>query len=548
MQLNIYTSLTKKPDSIACVYSRGFKKIEKAVGKINDKEGKTIETLKKTAILLMIITILSKVSGFARDITLSYFYGATSVSDAYIISITITSVLFSLIIMGISTAYIPMYKKVEHESGHKSAAFFTNNLITTVLLITSVVIGIGQFFAHSIVKLFAMGFDGETLETAVFFTRIGLVGIYFTSLTQLFTSFLQLKGKFTIPAMIGLPFNIIIIIAILISAQLDIVILALGTVLAALVQLLFLMPTLYKTNFRYVPTVNFRDKNIKKMAVIVFPIMIGISIDQINLMVDKTIASTITEGGISALMYSSRLNDFVQGIFVLSFVTVMFPLISNMAAQKNTPALKKSISTVISSVIVIVIPASIGIMVLAEPIIRLLFGHGLFDERAIDMTANALFFYSIGMIGYGLREIFNRTFYSMQDSKTPMYNASMAIILNIVLNFILSSFMGISGLALATSISALFCSTLLAINLRRKIGAFGSKEIVVIVLKVLLASLVMGLAVYMMNVYVFDGWHALLKMVIMVFVGSVIYFILIYFLRVNESKLIVNYVKKKLTL
>ncbi|MFJ7971639.1 murein biosynthesis integral membrane protein MurJ [Psychrobacillus sp. NPDC096389] len=504
--------------------------------------------MKKTAVLLMIIAVLSKVSGFLRDITLSFFYGATSTSDAYIISITITSVLFSLIISGISTAYIPMFKQIEHDKGHRSASLFTNNLINIVLIVTTGIILLGLLFSNLLVKLFALGFDGETLKTAVLFTRIGLVGIYFTSLTQLFISYLQLNGKFTIPALIGFPFNIIIIISIFISSQTNIIILAIGSVLAAFFQMLFLFPTLWKTNYRYIPIVQFTDKNIKKMAIIVFPIMIGISIDQINLMVDKTLASTLVEGGISALTYASRLNDFVQGIFVLSFVTVMFPLISNMAAKKNDEDFKTSISDVISSVILIVVPASVGIMILADPIIRLLFGHGHFDERAIDMTSHALFFYSIGMIGYGFREILNRTFYSLQDTKTPMYNASISVVLNIVLNFVLSSYMGISGLALATSISALFCSTLLVISLRKKIGAFGLKGNFITFVKVTFASTVMGSIVYVLYVYIIPEWNALLKMTVVICAGSVVYFILVNFLKVKETKLILSYFKKKIHL
>lgn len=147
-----------------------------------------------------------------------------------------------------------------------------------------------------LVKLFALGFDGETLRIAVLFTRIGLVGIYFTSVTQIFSGYLQLYGKFTVPAMVGLPFNFIIIISIIVSTQTNIIALAIGSVLAAFIQLIFLFPSLKKTNYRYVPIVQFNDEKIKKMAVIVFPIMIGISIDQINLMVDKTLASTLVEG------------------------------------------------------------------------------------------------------------------------------------------------------------------------------------------------------------------------------------------------------------
>ncbi|MFD1205219.1 murein biosynthesis integral membrane protein MurJ [Sporosarcina contaminans] len=501
--------------------------------------------MKKTAFLLMMIAVLSKVTGFLRDITLSYFYGATSTSDAYIISITITSVLFSLIILGISTAYIPMFKQIEHEKGHPSALNFTNNLITIVLIITSIVICIGFCFSHSIVKLFAFGFDGATMKTAITFTQIGLVSIYFTSLTQLFTSFLQVKGKFIIPAMIGLPFNVIIIISIVISYQLDTIFLAIGSVMAALIQMLFLFPALRKTNYKYVPTVRVTDEHIKKLFVIVFPIMIGISIDQINLMIDKSISSTITEGGVSALTYASRLNDFVQGIFVISFVSVMFPLISNMAAKKNMKDFKASIGDVLSTITVIVVPASIGVMILAEPIIGLLFGRGHFDAMAVKMTAHALFFYSIGMIGYAFREILNRAFYSLQDSKTPMYNAAIAVFLNIVLNFILSSIMGISGLALATSISALFCSTLLFINLRRKIGEFGLKRIFITFIKVMTASTLMGAVVYGLNEYVLSAWHPMIKMTAAVSSGVVVYFFFINLLKVNESKVIMQYVKQR---
>ncbi|MDF2065062.1 murein biosynthesis integral membrane protein MurJ [Bacillus sp. Cr_A10] len=504
--------------------------------------------MKKIAVLVMIITILSKVTGFLRDITLSFFYGATYTSDAYIISITITSVLFSLIIMGISTAYIPMYKQIEHEINLQAATFFTNNLINIVLVITTFIIVTGLIFCEVLVKMFALGFDGETLKNAILFTRIGLVGIYFTSLTQLFTSYLQVNGKFTVPAMIGLPFNFIIIISIYISAYTDTIVLAIGSVVAALFQMLFLLPSLYKTSYRYSPIFNFSDKNIKKMAVIIYPIMIGISIDQINLMIDKTIASTIIEGGISSLTYASRLNDFVQGIFVLSFVTVMFPVISNMAAKKNTEDFKSSISEVISSVILIVVPASMGIMILSEPIIKLLFGHGHFDEHAIDMTSHALFFYSIGMIGYGIREVLNRTFYSLQDSKTPMYNASMAVGINIVLNFLLSSFMGISGLALATSISALFCSTLLVLNLRKKIGSFGLKRNFYTFLKVTLASTIMGAIVFILYRYVLININELLKMTLVVFIGCAVYFILITVMKVKETKTILNFIRKKVHL
>lgn len=504
--------------------------------------------MKKIAVILMVITVLSKVFGFLRDVTLSYFYGASATSDAYIISITITSILFSLIFTGISTGYIPLFKQIENEIGEKVAKRFTNNLVNIVIIIATILVVLGFIFSEPLVKLFALGFDEKTLKVAVIFTRIGLVGIYFTSLTQLFMSHLQLNEKFAVTAMVGFPFNLIIIISIFISAKTSVIVLAIGTVIAAFSQLMFLMPALYKTKYRYELILNFKNREMKKMAGYVFPIMIGMSIDHINLMIDRTLASRIIEGGISSLTYASRLNDFVHGIFVFSFVTVMFPLISNMVSKNDTEGFKKSINEIISSVIILVVPASIGIMVLAGPIIKLLFGRGDFDEQAIVLTSQALFFYSIGMVGYGIREVLLRTFYSLHDMKTPMYNASIAVVLNIILNFILSAYMGIGGLAFATSIAALFSSGLLFISLRRKIGALGLKGVAISFLKVIFASGVMGLAVYILTGYVLMNMNELLKMGIAVFVGLSIYFLLISLLKVEESKIIIAFVRKKLRL
>jgi len=504
--------------------------------------------MKKTAVLLMVITVLSKVFGFLRDITLSYFYGASSISDAYIISITITTVLFSLVITGISSGYIPLYKRIENDDGEKSARIFTNNVVNFVIIISTILIFFGLLFSDEIVKIFALGFDEDTLKIAVLFTRIGLVGIYFTSLTQLFSGYLQLNGKFAIPAIIGFPFNFIIILSIIISAKTNIIVLAIGGVIAALVQLLFLTPSLLKLKYRYVPSIQLRDENVKKMAFLVLPIAMGMSVDHINSMVDKTLASKIVEGGISALTYATRLNDFVIGIFVISFITVLFPLISKMAANENTNELKKSLSEVLSSVMLLVVPASIGIMVLAEPIIKLLFGRGHFDEQAIYLTSQALFFYSIGMIGYGTREILIRAFYSLQDMKTPMINASIAVILNIILNIILSAYMGIGGLALATSIAALFSTCLLFLSLRKKIGPLGLSKLVVTMLKVILASGVMGAIVFLLNEYIWMDLDEVLKMGLVLFIGCSIYITIITMLKVEEVKIIKTFLWKKVRL
>ncbi len=185
-------------------------------------------------------------------------------------------------------------------------------------------------------------------------------------------------------------------------------------------------------------------------------------------------------------------------------------------------------------------------MLFAEPIVNLLFGRGAFDLEALTMTTSALFFYSIGMIGYGLRQIMSRAFYSVQDTKTPVINATIAVVINITLNLILSRFLGIGGLALATSISALICTGLLFISFRKKMGAFGLKDIVISGIKIISASLVMGIVAKLTNQLLLKYISANLALLVAIGIGAGIYFVMILFMKIKEVDTMIDAVKGRL--
>lgn len=499
--------------------------------------------MKKTALILMIVTILSKIVGFAREVTLSYFYGASDISDAYLISLTIPSVIFSFIGTGISTGYIPMYSKIENDAGEEEAVKFTNNLINTVIVSCIIITVFGALFAEQLVKVFASGFEGNVLMLATKFTRLSLFGVFFTGTIYILSGFLQIKNNYIIPASVGFPYSFIIIISILISSKSNVALLAIGSVAAAALQLIFILPFANRKGYKYKLTLDIKDEHMRNMLYIALPIIIGASVNQINVLVDRTLASQIAVGGISALNYANRLNGFVQGLFVLSVSTVMYPMISKMAAGNDMNGLKKTLSEAINSINLLVIPATVGAMIFAEPVVRLLFGRGAFDENAVSMTSYALFFYSLGMIGYGLREVLSRAFYSLQDTKTPMVNAAIAVGMNIVLNIILSRFLGIGGLALATSISAIFGTGLLFKSLRKKIGPFGMKNVTISFIKILCASLLMG-------TFAKVGFNALgaffssnLTFVLSICIGACAYFVIISMLNIPEVEGVLNTVR-----
>jgi len=507
------------------------------------KEG---DKMKKTATILILITIISKLFGFAREVTLSYYYGASNISDAYLISQSIPSIIFGFIGTAITTGYIPMYSKIVQNYGVKEADKFTNNLVNILLVICTFIIAFGLLFTEQIVKIFASGFRGETLVITVRFTKITLLGIYFSCLIFVYSGFLQLKNNYVIPAMIGFPMNTFIILSIILSSKTDIILLPIGSIIASASQFMLLVPFICKKGYRYNAILDIKDEHIVRMMHIVLPAIIGISVNEINMLVDKTLASRIAEGGISALNYASKLNGFVQGIFVVSILTALYPVISRMAAENNIDELKKSVSEAINCVNLLVIPITFGAMIFSDPVVRFVFARGAFDGQAISMTSSALFYYSIGMIGVALRALVSRAFYSLQDTKTPMINAAISMVMNIALNAILSYFMGIGGLALATSISAIFCTGLLFISFRKKVGHFGMKGILISFVKIFAASVVMSILARLCYGLLLIKFNINISLIVSIVVGAVVYFAMILILKVNEVKVLLDALKRKL--
>jgi putative peptidoglycan lipid II flippase len=504
--------------------------------------------MKKTAFILMVLTILSKVFGFLREIILSYIYGTSNISDAYIISTTIPRVIFGFVTIGIVAAFIPMYSKISEKNELDEARNFTNNLINTLLIIVTFIVSISLLFTEAIVTVFASGFDSETFSIAVNFTRISLFALYFTSLISVFTGYLQSENNYVIPALIGLPFNIIIIISLFISTKFNyLIILPIGFVIAISSQFFFMIYSIRKNGFRYKRILNFRDQHLKNMFVIALPVILGISVNQINILIDRTLASKIAVGGISALNYASTLNEFVQGIFVLSIVTVLYPLISTMVVKNDMNGLKSSLSGAMTGIFLTVLPITFFTIVFATEIVTLLLGRGAFDINAISMTSYALFFYSIGMIGFGLREVLSRVFYSMQDTKTPMINAAIGMAINIFLNIILSRYLGIGGLALATSIAAIFTSLLMLGSLRRKIGPFGIKRMTNSFMKILIASVIMSFVANKVFNFANDILNQSFSFFIAVLAAFFSYSLIIYFIKIDDVEIIANALKKKIT-
>ncbi|MFT9867394.1 murein biosynthesis integral membrane protein MurJ [Bacillus mobilis] len=510
-------------------------------------------------IILMVSNFLTKIVGLLRDVQLAAIYGAGIVSDAYIIAMNIPNIIFAAIGVALSTVYIPLYSEIRETQGEKAALKFSNNIINIITILGCILTTLGLIFTEQIVNIFAVGFDGKNLDYAINFTRILLPSILFIGLNNIFGCFLQLKGKFTAIGFATVPQNIIVIISMFISYKLNnVYILLWGTLFAIGVQVIYYYPFMKKGGYVYNNYINLRDPNLKKVLYLVGPVFLGASVNQINILMNRTLASTLDEGSISALNFADKLNGFVTGVFIISISTVIYPIFSKLSAQKIYKELYETVVRIIRIVLIVTIPISIYILLFSEPIVELLFKRGTFDEIATTMTSQALIGYAFSIIGIGVMDILLKAFYSVQDTKTPVKYGLVSVTVNIVLSMFLINILGILGLALAASIASIFTACLLFLKLRKKIGGNSDrkniKSSVLNILKVLISSLIFGVIVdqlgkLLQEILSTKGFIELICIISVPFVvGVAIYMALLYLLKVEETDLLLGGILKKIKL
>lgn len=498
---------------------------------------------KKSAVILMFITFISKITGFIRDIILAQGFGASLITDAYLTALNIPVVLFDGISASLGTTYIPMFFKIKEEKGNKSVDKFTSNILNIVILLSSVLIVISIIFTPYIVKIFAVGFKGEELALTVKFSRILIFSMIFIAVNGVVSSYLVANGKFYISGLVTIPFNIFCIFSIIIGSFTRSESMVVGTLIAYIAQLLFQLPFLFKTGYRHSLSVDIKDENIKQILYLIIPVFIGSYVNQINSVINRTLASTLDSGSITALNYANKLNIFAVGILVVSISTIMYPILSKLASEKNMIQFKNTLLKSINIVTITMVPIMIGMMILSTPIVKVLFEEGAFDTKDTYLTSTALFYYSIGIVGFGIRDIISRAFYSLQDTKTPVKNAIIAVFINIICSIIFVNILGIGGLALSASISSIVGAILLILALRKKVGRLGLKSSILTFIKSTIASVVMGILV--INSYsmilkfgteiIGDSRRLIgIALIISIFIGITTYYIMSIILKVDE--------------
>lgn len=497
----------------------------------------------RATVLLMIVTIVSKILGLFRDSVLASAYGTGKYAAVYSTANSISTILFAVIGTALATSLIPLYNKLASEDSTERAMGFLNSVVNLVVIVCLSIAGLGIIFAGPFVKVFAPGYQGDVYTLCVQYTRILLPSIVFVGLANIFTSYLQIKKRYVIPGFIGMPYSIIIIVSIYLSLKTSPMVLVIGTLIAISAKALFQLPFVYKEGYRYRPKINLKDPVMKDMMILILPVVIGVGANQINSIVDKSLASLLGTEVVASFSYAIKLYEFVQALFITSILAVIYPRLSSMIVSDRMDSFLNSLKKTMNVIIVALVPIIVGCIVLSRQIVEVLFQRNAFTSKDTTMTASILWIYVIGILAFALRDVLTRGFYSMEDSKTPMINSIISIVFNISLNLILVKPLGYKGLAIATAVSAYIGLLLFNRSMRKKIEGYSSRDNYIVFVKSLFAALIMGLGVKLVYGIVASSLvggllFKLIALASAVGVGVIIYALIMHFLRVEEYEMI----------
>lgn len=463
-------------------------------------------SLLRSAGVIGIATMTSRVLGLVRDQVLAYFFGAGDAMDAFRIAFRVPNILRDLFAEGaMSAALVPTFTRSLAEGGKPAAWRLASNLISLLLLITGLVALAGIVFAKPLVSLYAGDFRDVPgkLELTIGLTRIMFPFLMMVAVAAAFMGMLNALHRFFIPALSPAMFNVGTIVCALTLVPLashfavaPILAIAAGTLVGGLGQAFLQWPALRREGFRYRPTLDLQDPWLRDIGRLMLPAVAGLAAVQINLFVNSWLATSLGTGAVSWLDYAFRLMYMPIGLFGLSIATASLPGISVHAAANNDAGVRESVSNGLRMMLMLNVPATVGLFVLATPIVRLIFEHGRFTPADTAATASALVFYAPGLVGYSAVKLMSRAFYALGNSRIPMLASAVSVATNVVFSLLVIRLLGHRGLALGTALAALTNAGMLLFFLRDRLAGLEGTRVLMTLMKISAASLLMALAAY----------------------------------------------------
>ena len=456
------------------------------------------DKLIRTTALVTVVIILSKMFGLMRDVITAGYFGTGVENDAYASAYTLFYFPVLLFNSCITATIVPLFVEEREKYSLKHSNHFASNALNLFILAALIIAAVMYAFAEPIVNLIYR-FDAEGIALTVKLTRIMMLGLAFNVASIVISSLLNAMEKFMAAQLTGFPLSVAVIVSVVaFSGRCGIEAVAWGVFAASVLQVVVLIPFLFGW-FSYEPVIDLRDKRFHRLLKLAGPAVLSMGISEINHLIDRSLASGLPVGSISAMNYAYKLITFLLGVLMVPLTTIMFSRMSKQAADDNQQGVLSSLRRSIVLISLVALPIVAIAMVLSNDVVKMIYMRGNFTLESVLLTGSVLLFYLIGVPSFGMRDYLNRTFHALQDTKTPFAVACLTVCLNIVLNLILRRFMGARGLALATSLSSYVGSLTMFVLLRKRMGRLGMRRIAGEMLKILAATLVAAAVCMLMN-------------------------------------------------
>ena len=496
-----------------------------AVDRSSPKEDEpgTGREVARSASVIGIAVLASRVLGLVREQVFAAFFGAGYVFDAFVTAFRIPNLLRDLFAEGaLSAAFVKVFSQTLERDGRRRASELASRLVLVLLLLVGAIVLAGILFAPWIVKAIAPGFEPDQQQLAVDLARLMLPFLLLVSLAAVAMGVLNSSDRFFVPALAGAFFNLGSLLVGLAAAYLfepeyiteaaqaawsgrpipedlhraasAIFGMALGVLAGGALQVLMQTPSLWRSGFRFrpdLPDLKLKDPGLREIFRLMGPAVIGTAAVQINVFVNNNFASRLEHGAVSWLNYSFRFMQFPIGVFGVAIATATLPAIARAMARHDEVDFKRTLVSSLRLALFLTVPSAVGLIALRRPIVALIYERGSFHAGDTVQTAGALAFFAGGLVGYALIKILAPAFYAVDDSKTPARISLLSILFNLGLCALLVGPFGHRGLALSTALVATLNALFLFLLLRSRVGALGERELLSALARILLASAVL---------------------------------------------------------
>ena len=500
----------------------------------------------KAVSFMMMITLAGKVLGLVREQFLAANYGLGMEAPAFMLASRIPRTFFDAIFASaISASFIPIFNEYLQKKGKDEAFSLANRFITLILGVTLIMMLLGMAFSQQFVQLFAVGFDAETAELSASLSRMLFPTILFTALAFSFVGILQSLDEFNVPAAISVASNAVIILYfVLFNKKYGVYGLTAAFLIGWAMQAFIQIPSLQKKGYWYRPDFHFRDEGLRRIGKLMLPVMIATWVQPINFLINCRFASQLYNGeeSVAALEYANNLYTIVVGVFVLAIANLIFPKLSRISSGEDQGDFGSTVKVTLRSMMFLLIPMMVGMMALSRPLVALVYERGKFDADGTLLTSTALFFFSLGVMGFGIQTILSRAFYANQDGKTPFYSGVISVGVNAILCSLLLKPMGLGGLALSAAVSSLVAALVLLVPTVKRYPEMIDMELILSLGKMAVSAGVMFLFVWtslgFLEARVGAGLIGrALVLVIPTGIGCLVYMILTFAFGMEEGKL-----------